>query len=507
MSDARGVGVPSAEPPTQPPPRDAAEEEAQTLLSVEEAQSLLSDEPSPDVLLRLPSARVCCLPVADLPFWYGWVILALCTLARFLKSYGQNNTLFISVPGILVEVNMTRTALGVWFSVACVLAAAVQPLFGRLHDRFGGRLCIPVALLALAVSLFALAAAQTPAGVFVALIGLRSVGLGALDTFTSNTVTLWFVKRRGLALAFSTIGFYLGTDLLTLQLLAAVAGPGGLRWRGALCAAAGTCIACAPVCALLLRSHPEHAGLRPDGFATATSQQGDDVPLSAAATVVPDLTRGEALRTPQFWVWGLFTLVYFFGASGTDFHLIPMVREAGTVSVSSTLSIATGVSSGICCVLVGYIMDRGASGVRVLACAGVLLGCYVLMLTVCSSALLAWITGGVKGGADACASIALPYLHAQRFGKRHGGAIFASNRTMGVVGSGLGPLLFGVARDRGHAFAPALRGVALMPVLCAAACVLTAPQLGRSGALWPADAARRDAELAERPAAADAIER
>lgn len=518
MSNARGAGAPGAEPPTQAPPRDAAEEEAQTLLSVEEAQTLLSveeaqtllsDEPLPDASLRLPSARVCCLPAADLPFWYGWVILALCTLARFLKSYGQNNTLFISVPGILVDVNMTRTALGVWFSVACILAAAVQPLFGRLHDRFGGRVCIPVALLALAVSLVALAAARRPAGVFVALIGLRSVGLGALDTFTSNTVTLWFVKRRGLALAFSTIGFYLGTDLLTLQLLAAVAGPGGLRWRAALCAAAGTCIACAPICALLLRSHPEHAGLCPDGFATAPTPQRDDAPVmpGAAAAVVPDLTRGEALRTLQFWVWGLFTLVYFFGASGTDFHLIPMVREAGTVSVSSTLSIATGVSSGICCVLVGYIMDRGASGVRVLACAGVLLGCYVLMLTVCSSALLAWITGGVKGGADACASIALPYLHAQRFGKRHGGAIFASNRTMGVVGSGLGPLLFGVARDRGHAFAPALRGVALMPVLCAAACVLTAPQLGKSGALWPADAARRDAELAERPAPADALER
>ena len=394
-----------------------------------EEQPLLVVEPS-------PSASVCCVPVERLPFWYGWVILALCLTARFLKSYGQNNTLFISVPGIEADVGMTRTALGVWFSVACILAAAVQPLFGQLHDRFGGRVCIPVALLALAVSLFGLAAARSPAAVFVALIGLRSVGLGALDTFTSNTVTLWFVKRRGVALAVSTVGFYLGTDLLTLQLLAAVAGPDGLRWRAALCAAAGTCIASAPVCAALLRSHPEHAGLRPDGFEAPPSS--DDAPVGAAV-VVPDLTRGEALRTPQFWVWGLFTLVYFFGASGTDFHLIPMVREAGTVTVSSTLSVATGVSSGLSCAWVGYIMDRGASGVRVLACAGVLLGCYVLMLTVCSSVLLAWVTGGVKGGADACASIALPYLHAQRFGKRHGGAIFASNRTLGVIGSGLGP--------------------------------------------------------------------
>ena len=482
MSDALGAGGSSGGPPTLLPARHAAGEEA---------QSLLDDTPELSApTLRVPSARACCVPLSELPFWYGWVILGLCTLARMLKSYGQNNTLFVSVPGLLRDVNMTRTALGVWFSVACLVAAAVQPLFGRLHDRYGGRACIPAALLALAVALFGLAAAHSPAGVFLALVGLRSVGLGALDTFTSNTVTLWFVKRRGLALALCTIGFYLGTDLLTLQLLAAVAGPGGLRWRGALCAAAGTCIASAPVCALLLRSLPEHAGLRPDGR-NSPQPLRVDVLVPAA---VPDLTRSEALRTVQFWVWGLFTLTYFFGASGTDFHLIPMVREAGSVNVSSTLSVATGVSSALFCALVGFMMDRGASGVRVLACGGCLLGCYILLLTVCSSALLAWITGGVKGAADACASISLPYLHAQRFGRQNGGAIFASNRTLGVVGSGLGPLLFGVARDRGHAFAPALRSVAVFPVLCAAACVLTAPQRG-SVLARP----EGEAELASRP--------
>lgn len=326
------------------------------------------------------------------------------------------------------------------------------------------------------------------------------MGLGALDTFTAQTVTHWFVKRRGTALAASTIGFYMGTDLLTLQLLAAVAGPAGLRWRAALCAAAGTCLAAAPVCAVLLRSLPEDVGLKPDGFEAATAlPQHEDAPTPAAEAEVPDMTRSEALRVPQFWVWGLFTLVYFFGASGTDFHLIPMVAEAGSVVVSRTLSIATGVSSALCCALVGFLMDRGASGVRILALGGCLLCLYVLLLTVCSSALLAWLAGIVKGAADACAGISLPYLHAQRFGRRHGGAIFASNRTLGVLGSGLGPLLFGVARDRGRAFAPALRAVAVLPVLCAVACVLTAPQLGKAGAAWPArTSASNDTELGDR---------
>jgi predicted MFS family arabinose efflux permease len=119
-------------------------------------------------------------------------------------------------------------------------------------------------------------------------------------------------------------------------------------------------------------------------------------------------------------------------------------------------------------------MDRGASGTRILAASGVLLAAYVLLLTALSSQPLAWATGFVKGAADACAGISLPFLHAQRFGRRHNGAIFAANRALGVVGSGLGPLLFGVARDRGGSFAPALRAVALLPALCAAA-ALAAP--------------------------------
>jgi sugar phosphate permease len=74
------------------------------------------------------------------------------------------------VPGLLADNGMSRTELGSWFSGACIVAAAAQPAFGRLHDRLGGRVCIPAALLALALALFGLAASHGPAGVFLSLI-------------------------------------------------------------------------------------------------------------------------------------------------------------------------------------------------------------------------------------------------------------------------------------------------------------------------------------------------
>ncbi len=193
--------------------------------------------------------------------------------------------------------------------------------------------------------------------------GLRAIGLGALDTFTSNTVTRWFVKRRGMALAAMTIGFYLGTDLLTLQLVAAVTR--AASWRWALRAAAATCAAAAPACAALLRSTPEQAGLLPDGKAVASDA---DLAVSADAAspalAGPELTRRQALRVSAFWVWGAFTLVYFFAASGTDFHLKEMVRESGTVDVASSLSIATGIASALSCALVGVLVRPQMHGMR-----------------------------------------------------------------------------------------------------------------------------------------------
>ena len=406
------------------------------------------------------------------PLWYGHLVLALCTLARLLKSFGQANTLFLSVPGILRDIHLTNTTLGLWFCVACLLASVVQPLFGRLLDRHGGRVCIPVALVLLAASLLLLAVARNGVTVFVSLLGLRAVGLGALDTFSSATVCRWYVRHRGSALAIMTVLFYLGTGAGTVQIMAAVQ-KHAASWRAGPAVAALLCVCSAPLCGALIISTPERAGLQPDGHAAVSSSQDGVAPSEQRPEAA--LTRSQALKTRVFWVWSLYTLSFFFGASGTDFHLVSMAAEAGSVDVASTLSIATGSSAGVACLLVGWLLDRGSSGAHILVCGGICLSGYLFLLTVMVSPLIAWLTGIVKGTADACAGVALPYVFADVFGRAHAGEIFALNRTLGVVGSGLGPLLFGVWRDVAGKYRPALLGVACMPLLASLAVALTPP--------------------------------
>jgi hypothetical protein len=49
-------------------------------------------------------------------------------------------------------------------------------------------------------------------------------------------------------------------------------------------------------------------------------------------------------------------------ASGTDFHLIGMVAEAGSVDVASTLSLANALSSAVSSLTVGYAVRASKAG-------------------------------------------------------------------------------------------------------------------------------------------------
>jgi len=403
------------------------------------------------------------------PVPYGYVVLACATASKALKSFGQNNTLFVSVPGLLADCNLTRTQLGTLFSAACLAAAVVQPWLGRAFDRFGCRVCIPLALVALALSLIGLAASTSHTAIFLALFGLRAIGLGALETYSAGTVSLWFCRHRGVALAVLNVGWALGGFWACVRLLTQVSRAAG--WRAALSVAAAVCAASAPLVAFLLRRSPEAVGAMPDcDVAPPPPMPGDAAP-PAAAPEAESATRAEALQSAIFWGWALYTWAYFFGASGTDFHLIEILKQSGDVQPAGTLSLSNGGAAAAGCLVVGLGMDRiGLRGDHLMSFAGAALALYFYLLAHCNSDAVAYAAGTIKGLADAAAGVAVPYMHAKRFGRLHLGSIFAANRMAGVVGSGMGPLLIGAYADRAAAdFRASLRAMSLCMLLVTAA--------------------------------------
>lgn len=131
---------------------------------------------------------------------------------------------------------------------------------------------------------------------------------------------------------------------------------------------------------------------------------GPGPPAQSQRQVIEGVTLREAARSLAFWLLGVFTFGFFFQvglrsplpdvadllaccgsgdvrfapdplsasstrpvfhaqASGTDFHLIGMVAEAGAVDVASTLSLGNAVASAVSSICIGYAV-RGVRACR-----------------------------------------------------------------------------------------------------------------------------------------------
>ena len=140
----------------------------------------------------------------------------------------------------------------------------------------------------------------------------------------SSTLSKWFVRKRGWALAIGSSGVSLAGLITPLAMTAVVAWSG---WRGGYMALAlFVAVTIIPV-ALIMRRQPEDHGLLPDGDSTNPETSG----LSADRSFSNErsLTLGHAVRTRAFW-----QLTVGFGLNQAALmtiliHAFPFVTESG----------------------------------------------------------------------------------------------------------------------------------------------------------------------------------
>ena len=148
-------------------------------------------------------------------FFYGWVIVAVMAVTGGLTmGMGSLNFgLFIKPMGD--ELGVGRAIFGWTQSARQITSATTAPLVGSLIDRFGVRIMLAVAALLCGGAMVGLALVNDGWQI-VALFALMGVvgmnGPGAL--VTTVPVTKWFVRNRGRAMAYTSLGVPLGGFLL-----------------------------------------------------------------------------------------------------------------------------------------------------------------------------------------------------------------------------------------------------------------------------------------------------
>ncbi|MDA0676922.1 MAG: MFS transporter, partial [Chloroflexi bacterium] len=261
------------------------------------------------------------------PF-YGWYIVGVmaCASAVSMGMGSLNFGLFIKPMGD--ELGIGRAMFG-WASTARqVSSAGTSPVVGGLIDRFGSRVMLPVAAAVTVAAMIGLSFthASWQLVALFALMGLVGMsGPGAL--VTTIPVMKWFVRNRGKAVAFASLGIPIGS-LLFLPLTHVFIDAWGWRTAWVVLGVIGGSVLI-PLAIIFIRRQPEDMGLLPDGDdpeETARQQANPAWPRQ-----IPEIswTRQQAVRSQVFWrLIVVFSLVAL-GVGTVGVHRIPAFEDRG----------------------------------------------------------------------------------------------------------------------------------------------------------------------------------
>jgi MFS family permease len=388
------------------------------------------------------------LTEADLGY-YGWrVVLAACfgVMAGFGSLFVYTFAVFVKPLG--AAFGWSREAISLGFGLAAIMLAVSSPMLGRLIDRIGPRRVILPCMTVFGCAVASLGLLRPAVWQFYAtcvVIGI--IGNGAAHLAYSRSISTWFERRLGTALAFVMVGAGLGAMILPVVAQAIISRSG---WRAAYVSLG--CLALLLGLPLSWRYVRERA---------ATRTQSEPVAKSGVAWQ-------EGMRSFVFWIVVAVLFVGSISMNGAITHLAALLTDRGVTAGSAALCASIlGGSSVLGRIAVGWLLDR-FFGARVAFVVGLISAAGILALAransfAAGSAAAALI--GVGAGGEAAIT---PYLLTRYFGIRAFSTLYGFTWTFYAVAGGVGPVILGRAFDVTGSYTYLLTVLALVLSMAAA---------------------------------------
>jgi len=425
------------------------------------------------------------LLMARLPFFYGWIILACACCAGFARQGPAVAILSIFVEPMTNSFGWSRTAVSGAVSLGGIIAAMVSPLIGPVLDRQGARVMLCAAVLLTGFSTMLLSLTQSLLAFYVFFCIGRMNFAGPFEIGIYGALNSWFVERRALATSIANLAQMGGLVALPLVAHWAIERDG---WRAGWLAV-GACVLLVgfvPAWLFLVR-RPEDVGLTPDGRpARATPLAGAPAParapgmpaaqpLEPVEPVEPAFSRGQALRTPTFWLLSLYTAAVYPVQAGVSLHQAPHLIERGlSPSVAATIVSTFSLTSALA--VPGFALFARRIGIRTsLGLAGACLAASALLMVAIASPIEGFIAACCFGAGIGGVLAVLPLAWADYFGRASFGAIRGAALSVQVSAQAAGPLLSGLLRDAYGTYVASLACFAALSLLSVLAAALVRP--------------------------------
>ncbi len=429
--------------------------------------------------------------VHRLPFFYGWIIVVVATLGTIMTNPGQTPVVSIFIDRFIADLNLSRSLVSTLYLLGTLAGGLSLSFWGIQIDRRGTRTMMTLIAGLLGLACIYMGFVNNALMLGLGFVFLRMLGQGSLSLVSQTTINQWWVRRRGLVVGISGVAVsLLGLGLFPNMVHGLLERYG---WRVTYpILGSALLLGMVPLAFLFVRDRPEDYGLKPDG--DGSTQNSEDLPgakplepptASSAGFLSeePAWTLGEAVRTQAFWAVGLAVGVSSMLGTGLYFHMVDIFHSRGLPpDVAAAVYIPIAITGALVRLTSGYMADRLPLRYLLAAAMGVLTT-ILLLATTLNSVPIALVYGVLLGLNGGLMSTVGGVIWADYFGRKHLGSIAGLAGSFGTIGSALGPLPLGLARDLTGAYDLALWiGAALPLFLLVANVVVGPPTRGRARA-------------------------
>lgn len=405
------------------------------------------------------------LPRTQPRFFYGWVIVVLALLCSFWGLGMVQRSYTVILRPLTDDLGVPRTVGVLGVTLAALTADLVSPFVGRLVDARGARLLVTVSAAITGVTLVALSTVTTPwlfLVLFGVVLGLVRPSLQAVGAQT--TVAKWFVRKRGRAVTFSTLGTPLSAIVGIPFTEWMVANYG---WRDAwLVLGVGVVLGLAVPAAIFMRGQPEDLGLRTDGDPPDAAPTAGGAARRAPAGAEVSWTAQEAFHTRTFWLLSLAFAIIGMVPSIMTLHMFPYFTDQG---LSAPEAAAAAGSFGLWVVgsriLFWSIPFERWPIQRTMMLWGTLMTGAIAVMVVVQGVGLAYVAAGCYGVAMGATAPLGTIAWAKYYGRAALGSITGLAGFVSIWNDIAGPLMPSLVYDLTGSYHPAFIGTA---VLCLA---------------------------------------
>lgn len=391
-------------------------------------------------------------PIA-LPFYYGWVNMAVAALAMVGTLPGRTQGLGLITEPLLRDLQIDR----VHFAQINLWATLIGALFcigiGKLIDTFGSRVILTIVSLALGAVVLTMSQAHSVATIALLVTLTRGFGQSALSVVSITIVGQWFVRRLNLAMAIYTVVLSIGF-MVAFPLIGSLTLSRGWRFSWWIVGVA-LIFALAPVAFLLVRRSPESVGI----------DDNDELKANVVDDRKRSFTLWEALATPSFWVFGISSAIYGLIASGIALFNESILAERGfdpsTYHRSLVIVALTSLAGNF---LGGWLSAKWKMN-RLLTLSLLLLAGSLVALPHVNTQLHVAIYALVMGLAGGFVIVIFFSFWSSAYGREHLGKIQGVAQALTVIASAVGPLLLAWCVSRTGSYASmfyVLTGVVLV---------------------------------------------